>query len=62
MEVNQKTIKEAGMTLLEFSKALGISYSNLGNKLNGFCGWVDDELERGRAILAEAKAQNEKAA
>jgi hypothetical protein len=59
MNISPKEIEAIGMTRLEFAEAIGMTYTNLCNKMNNFSPWNEDDFERARAIV-DAKTEEKK--
>jgi transcriptional regulator with XRE-family HTH domain len=46
-------LAQAGVDRRVMAKKMGLTYSTLSNKLNGFQGWVPGELEKAAKILKQ---------
>lgn len=53
-------LKLAKISRKEMAKSLGIAYSTLSNRLDGFNAWPKGEMERAQKIVAMILEQREK--
>lgn len=58
-EMVKADLKKCTLSRCDVAKKLNISYSHFSNKLNGFTGFVDNEVERINRIIKENRKPEE---